>query len=338
MMNRTRRLAPAIAVLAAVGMLTGCSGKGGESGNNKVDTENESTAQKAQGPEKNAASREAEEGMRTVETDKGQVEIPINPENIVTDYYLGEFLAVDVKPAIASPYSLSNPFLADKTEGIREMDITSVETSLEIIAAQEPDLIVTITEADYEKYSEIAPTVYIQDGKRSDEEVFRYIADLVGKSGEAEEYIADFKARALDVKEEIRGIVGDRTVSIVEVWPQQIYTMGSHFARGGSILYDMWELKAPEAVQADMVDGDTQYQVVSLEALPEYTGDFILYGVLADTDSAFVEDSKLWNSLEAVQEGRVLPYEQVSFMHRDPITYNAQLDIFIDFFRGFEGK
>ena len=124
----------------------------------------------------------------------------------------------------------------------------------------------------------------------------------------------------------------------MEVWPQQIYTMGSHFARGGSILYDMWELKAPEAVQADMVDGDTQYQVVSLEALPEYTGDFILYGVLADTDSAFVEDSKLWNSLEAVQEGRVLPYEQVSFMHRDPITYNAQLDIFIDFFRGFEGK
>ena len=338
MMNRTRRLAPAIAVLAVVGMLTGCSGKGGESGNNKVDTENESIAQKAQGPEKNAASRETEEGMRTVETDKELVEIPINPENIVTDYYLGEFLAVDVKPAIASPYSLSNPFLADKTEGIREMDITSAETSLEMIAAQEPDLIVTITEADYEKYSEIAPTVYIQDGKRSDEEVFRYIADLVGKSGEAEEYIADFKARALDVKEEIRGIVGDRTVSIVEVWPQQIYTMGSHFARGGSILYDMWELKAPEAVQADMVDGDTQYQVVSLEALPEYTGDFILYGVLADTDSAFVEDSKLWNSLEAVQEGRVLPYEQVSFMHRDPITYNAQLDIFIDFFRGFEGK
>ena len=60
--------------------------------------------------------------------------------------------------------------------------------------------------------------------------------------------------------------------------------------------------------------------------------------MLADTDSAFVEDSKLWNSLEAVQEGRVLTYEQVSFMHRDPITYNAQLDIFIDFFRGFEGK
>ena len=137
-------------------------------------------------------------------------------------------------------------------------------------------------------------------------------------------------------KDEIQEIVGDRTVSIVEVWPQEIYVMGSHFARGGSILYDMWELKAPEVIQEEMVDGDTTYEVVSLEALPDYAGDFILYGVLADTDSAFVEDSQLWNSLDAVKEGRVLSYEQVAFMHRDPITLNAQLDIFLEFFRSFK--
>ena len=266
------------------------------------------------------------------------MEIPVNPQVIVSDYYLGEFLAVDVKPVIASPYSLSNPFLEGKTDGIEELNTVSAETSLEMIVAQEPDLIVTITEADYEKYAEIAPTVYIQDGKRSDEDLFRYIADLVGKGDEAEVYITDFNKRVMDVKEEIQGIVGERTVSIVEVWPQQIYTMGSHFARGGSILYDMWELKAPEKVQTEMVDADTSYEVVSLEALPEYTGDFILYGILADTDSSFVDDSALWNSLDAVKEGRVLPYEQVAFMHRDPITLNAQLDIFVEFFRGFEGK
>lgn len=114
--------------------------------------------------------------------------------------------------------------------------------------------------------------------------------------------------------------------------------MGSHFARGGSILYDIWKLKAPSAVQAEMVDADTPYKVVSLEALPEYTGDFILYGVLADTDSSFVEESRLWNSLDAVKAGRVLAYEQVAFMHRDPITLNAQLDIFVDFFRSVGEK
>lgn len=308
-----------MAVMAA-GVFAGCgdSDSGGES--NPTDTE------------------QVTEEMRTVETDKGKVEIPENPEVIFTDYYLGEFLAVGVKPAVASPYSLSNPFLQDYVDGIEEMNVNSAESSLEMIAEQQPDLIVTITEADYEKYSEIAPTVYIQDGKRTDEELFRYIADLVGKGQEAEEYITDFNQRVEETKEEIQGIVGDRTVSVVEVWPQQIYTMGSHFARGGSILYDMWELKAPEKVQTEMVDGDTAYEVVSLEALPEYAGDFILYGILADTDSAFVEDSQIWNNLEAVKEGRVLPYEQVAFMHRDPITLNAQLDIFLEFFRGFEEK
>lgn len=308
-----------MAVMAA-GIFAGCgdSDSGGES--NPTDTE------------------QVAEEMRTVETDKGKVEIPENPEVIFTDYYLGEFLAVGVKPAVASPYSLSNPFLQDYVDGIEEMNVNSAESSLEMIAEQQPDLIVTITEADYEKYSEIAPTVYIQDGKRTDEELFRYIADLVGKGQEAEEYITDFNQRVEETKEEIQGIVGDRTVSVVEVWPQQIYTMGSHFARGGSILYDMWKLKAPEKVQTEMVDGDTAYEVVSLEALPEYAGDFILYGILADTDSAFVEDSQIWNNLEAVKEGRVLPYEQVAFMHRDPITLNAQLDIFLEFFRGFEEK
>ena len=342
MIKRNKKVLLACATLTLAGLLGACSSSSGPASENssvkesRADSISEETVQGK--PEMTETETTAAEGMRTVETDKGPVEIPVNPQVIVSDYYLGEFLAVDVKPVIASPYSLSNPFLEGKTDGIEELNTVSAETSLEMIVAQEPDLIVTITEADYEKYAEIAPTVYIQDGKRSDEDLFRYIADLVGKGDEAEVYITDFNKRVMDVKEEIQGIVGERTVSIVEVWPQQIYTMGSHFARGGSILYDMWELKAPEKVQTEMVDADTSYEVVSLEALPEYTGDFILYGILADTDSSFVEDSALWNSLYAVKEGRVLPYEQVAFMHRDPITLNAQLDIFVEFFRGFEGK
>ena len=322
------------AVVLGASLLVGC----GSTASSTASESSEPAAESETTATSEAADEAAETGMRTVETDKGPVEIPEHPQTIFSDYYLGEFLAVGVKPVIASPYSLNNPFLADYVDGIEPMNVTSAETSLEMIAEAQPDLIVTITEADYEKYSEIAPTVYIEDGKRSDEDLFRYIADLVGKSDEAEAYIADFNQRVMDTKDEIQGIVGDRTVSIVEVWPQQIYTMGSHFARGGSILYDMWGLKAPEKVQEEMVDGDTAYETISVEALPEYTGDFILYGVLADTDSSFVEDSQLWNSLDAVKEGRVLSYEQVAFMHRDPITLNAQLDIFLDFFRGFANE
>lgn len=276
--------------------------------------------------------------MKTVETDKGEVEIPVNPTRIVSDYYLGEFLAVDVKPIIASPYALNNPYLKDYVEGIEPMNVTSAETSLEMISEANPDLIVTITEADYEKYSKIAPTVYIQDGKRSDEETFKYIASLVGKEEQADEYIEKFNAKVEEHKADVQAIVGDQTVSILEVWPQQIYSMGSHFARGGSILYDMWDLKAPQKVQEEMVDGNTQYETISLEALPEYAGDFIIYGVLADTDPAFVIDSSIWTNLPAVKDGKLMSYEQVAFMHRDPITLSKQLDAFIEFFDSFKDK
>ena len=315
-MNVSRMMRRFTGLMLAGALFAGCSAGGtGSSGTDESGNKEETSSE-----------------TRVVQTDKGEVEIPVNPQKIVSDYYLGEFLAVDTKPVIASPYALNNPYLEDYVEGIEPMNVTSAETNLEMVAEAEPDLIVTITEADYEKYSKIAPTVYIEDGKRSDEELFRYLADLVGKEKEADEYISDFNEKVEAAKPEVQKIVGDDTVSIVEVWPQQIYTMGDKFARGGTILYDMWDLKAPEAVQKEMIDGDEQYKVVSLEALPEYTGDYILYGVLDGTDPAFVEDSKIWNNLPAVKDGKVLPYEQVAFMHRDPITLNAQLQAFIDFF------
>ena len=283
-----RTFAAFLATAALTPVLGGCSSSAGSS------AEGEGTATTDAGASNADAAASA--ATRTVDTDKGPVEIPTNPQTIVSDYYLGEFLAVDVKPVVASPYALNNPFLAGLCDDIEALNTTSAETSLEMIAEKQPDLIVTITEADYDKYAKIAPTVYIADGTRSDEDLFR-------------------------------------TVSILEVWPQEIYTMGSHFARGGSILYDMWGLKAPEAIQGPMVEGDEAYKVISVEALPDYAGDFICYGVLDGADSAYVDDSQLWKNLPAVKAGRLMPYEQVAFMHRDPITLTNQLEAFTDFFR-----
>ena len=56
------------------------------------------------------ADESAAEETKVVQTDKGEVEIPAHPQRIVSDYYLGEFLAVDTKPVIASPYALDNPY------------------------------------------------------------------------------------------------------------------------------------------------------------------------------------------------------------------------------------
>lgn len=270
---------------------------------------------------------------RMFETAKGEIEIPVNPQRIVSDYYLGEFLAVGVKPVIASPYSLTNPFVSDYVEGIEELNITSSETALEMMIAAEPDLIVTLSEADYDSFSKIAPTVLIPYGTYTPEELFYYIADMVGKKDEAQAYMAEYTASAEAVKQEVLDVVDGRTISFVEIWPSEIYVFGSNFARGGSLLFDIWGLKAPDTVQPEMVDGDVQYEVVSLEVLPQYAGDFIFYGVLAGADSAFVEESAVWQNLPAVQNGLTRDYEQVAFMHSDPITLSGQLDFYLEYFR-----
>ena len=325
MKSMTRRSFAALMATAALTVpLAGCSSGGGGAASSAGSNAGESGKQAS--------------ATRTVDTDKGPVEIPADPQVIVSDYYLGELLAVDVKPVIASPYALNNPFLAGLCDGIEPLNTVSAETSLEMIAEKQPDLIITITEADYDKYAKIAPTVYVADGTRSDEDLFRYLASLVNREEAADAYIAEFNDKVDAVKDEMVSIVGDRTVSILEVWPQEIYAMGSHFARGGSILYDKWGLKAPAAIQGPMVEGDEAYEVISVEALPQYAGDFICYGVLDGADSAYVDDSQLWQNLPAVQAGRVMPYEQVAFMHRDPITLTNQLETFTDFFRAHGGS
>lgn len=51
-----------------------------------------------------------------------------------------------------------------------------------------------------------------------------------------------------------------------------------------------------------------------------------------------MEGSKIWQNLDAVKGGRTMSYEQVGWMHRDPITLNAQLQSFIDFFQGIRDR
>ena len=157
-----RTFAAFLATAALTPVLGGCSSSTGSSAGGEGAATTDGGA--------SGADAAAGAATRTVDTDKGPVEIPTNPQTIVSDYYLGEFLAVDVKPVVASPYALNNPFLAGLCDGIEALNTTSAETSLEMIAEKQPDLIVTITEADYDKYAKIAPTVYIADGTRSDED------------------------------------------------------------------------------------------------------------------------------------------------------------------------
>ena len=96
-----RTFAAFLATAALTPVLGGCSSSSGSSAEGEAATTTDGST--------SGTDAAAGAATRTVDTDKGPVEIPANPQTIVSDYYLGEFLAVDVKPVIASPYALEQP-------------------------------------------------------------------------------------------------------------------------------------------------------------------------------------------------------------------------------------
>ena len=85
-----RTFAAFLGIAALTPVLGGCASSATGTASGSGDT----------GTVSDAGAAASGSGMRTVDTDKGPVEIPANPQTIVTDYYLGEFLAVDAKPVI----------------------------------------------------------------------------------------------------------------------------------------------------------------------------------------------------------------------------------------------
>lgn len=273
---------------------------------------------------------------RMFDTVIGEVEIPVSPQRIVTDYYLGEFLILDIKPIIASDYALENPFLEGMVDGIIPLGVTNATNSLEQIINADPDLIVTLNADDVHTYSLIAPTVLIPFDEYNEEELFLYIADMLGKTEEATKIIEEFMEEALSYKDEINNIVGDSTISILELWPSELWVFGNKFARGGSILYDIWGLQAPQIIEETLIDNETTYKAVSLELIPQYTGDYVIVGVSSDADGELLKGTELWQGLSAVSESRVMDFDTMGFMHSDPISLQRQLEIYVDFFTNLE--
>lgn len=59
--------------------------------------------------------------MRSYETTKGTVQIPVKPQRIVTDYYGGELLSVGANVIGVEPSTFDNPFLKDLLKNTQDV-------------------------------------------------------------------------------------------------------------------------------------------------------------------------------------------------------------------------
>ena len=263
----------------------------------------------------------------TYESENGPIEVPADPQRVVVlSSYAGDLIELGVPVVGADAWSLDNPNFKEGLKDAEEVSDESIEKILEL----EPDLIIGLSNIkNYEKLSEIAPTVTFTYGKEDYLQQHIEIGKVVNKEEEATAWVDDFKQRATDIGDKVRDKIGeDATISVVESFDKQFYVYGDNWGRGTEILYQAMDLNMPKKVE-EMTE-DEGYHALSLESVPEYAGDYLILS--QDGESEDLEESDVLKNIPAVKNNQVLQVDMDRFYFNDATTLDYQLDIFEKYF------
>lgn len=262
----------------------------------------------------------------TYESVNGPVEVPTDPQRVVTDYYVGNLLAIGV-PVVGADLTYTSPAWTDEMlEGI-----TDIGQSTEIVASLEPDLIITFNADAYETYSTIAPTVYIPYGMYNEEEIVLELGKITNHEEEAEAVIDEFHALVAEAEALIDN--PELTYSIIEWFNNEPYAYGNKFGRFGYVIYDVLDLKGTTAAEETILVDENSYVVLTLENLADYVGDVLIMSTPgAEPISNEITESEVFKSTSAYQNDRIYYVDSTLFYHTDMISIKAQFEVMMDIF------
>lgn len=264
----------------------------------------------------------------TYESETGPVEVPADPKRVVVlATYAGNVAALNVNLVGVDSWSKSNPGYDSYLADVEEVS----EENLEKIIELDPDLIIgSSTTQNLDKIKEIAPTVTFTYGKVDYLTQHLEIGKLLNKEKEAQAWIDDFKERSTVAGKEIKATIGeDATVSVIENFDKQLYVFGDNWGRGTEVIYQAMGLNMPEKVKEMALEAG--YYALSLEVLPEYAGDYVIFSKVADQDNSF-QETDVFKNIPAVQNGQLFEANAEEFYFNDPISLDYQLEFFKDSF------
>ncbi|QQK80015.1 iron-hydroxamate ABC transporter substrate-binding protein [Salicibibacter cibi] len=281
----------------------------------------------------------SEETDRTVHIDGEDVEVPDDPERIVTDFYAGELLTVDANVVGAGSIAFDNPFLEEELAEVEDIgEPPNVEKILEL----DPDLIVAMYDDNLEQLEQIAPTVHIPYNTATNvEEMTEMFGDIVGAEEEAQTFLNDYHDKTEEAREDIKDHVpANATFGLYEITnDNELYVFGENFGRGGQVLYDALDLDAPDIIE-DEVMNEEDVLMLSQEVVPEYAADYMFLTSYDPENQHHAKDqlesSSVWQGLDAVQQGRYRLNDYDTFYPYDPISVYHQIDLFVDMIREME--
>lgn len=321
-----------VVILGAALLLSACGQSGGGSASSGAELKSSSSTTAETAPSSSGAESSDTGDTVIFQAGNGDIEVPKNPQRIVdlTNFYTGYFLAIGVTPVGVLEGATENPYFQDQLDGVANL---GNEPSPENILQLNPDLIVTFNGTEgIDKLEQIAPVVAIDYGKKNYKDQVLDFGKLTGKEKEAQEWVDQWELKISELKPKVQAAVGNKTVSIINPYAKGLYVFGHNYGRGGEIIYSEFGLKAPPEAQKAAIDSGTGWASISLEKLPEFTGDIIFTCAWSgDTsDPKVVYDSAIWKGLPAVIAGHVFQLNPKGDTYNDPVSLEAQLQFISD--------
>ena len=260
------------------------------------------------------------ENTVTVTDVRGEVEIPANPKRIVDLSGNSDILSilgykvVGTANSDAYDYTKFPSYLEETLSGAKILGYSMQDTmDVEAVMNLNPDLIVisTVQEKMYDALSEIAPTVMIQLEALNWKEDVRALGKVFGKEDVANEWIANYEAKAKEAGDKIKAKYGDNTtyLSFLASGGQFFVFDGAGF---GDVLYKDMGLAKPEGMPEQT---DISLPVVTYEGLAAIKADYI-FAIATDEDLAQLEANSIWNNLPAVKNGNVVILESSPYFNQ----------------------
>lgn len=277
---------------------------------------------------KEEPATDAKTDTREIETVMGKVTVPSNSQRVIVDWDLGHVIALGIEPVGASKTTLEfgqllKQFVTDKTDEIGRDGQVSYEKVLEL----EPDLIITWNRDQVAEYEKIAPTV-VFDTTQYDgvHEQLTAMGEILNRQNEAKDWLADYDQRVAKAKAQIEASVPkDATFTIIDSGTiKDAIVVGKSGERGGLAAYGVLELNAPSKVQQDIIDKKESRAEVSWESIQDFAGDYIF--LITQQGDNQDELPSVWQSLDAVKNGRVIELKVKEYFTGDPISTLLQAE------------
>lgn len=261
---------------------------------------------------------------RILSTEKGDVKIPLTPKRVVTDCgLLGDILALGVIPVAIEDYGSKDVPYKDLIKDTKVLE----KWEPEYIMAEEPDLIITLYEENYEQLSKIAPTVLVTDAKYTIEEKLSFISDALGKDpAEGKKVVDSYNKKVAEYKAKLKDAgLYNKTFSVIRVQGENKIGVRWSNNLGGQILFGSLELPQTETAKQEIQSGVDWGATLSFEALPKYMGDYIL--VTESDNYELIKNNPVWKSIPAVQAGNIIILSEPFMYLNDIYSWSEQLDL-----------